>query len=412
MNGYIIGVDVGSSKVCASAGIMDKKGNIKIVGISSLPCRSINKGNINDNFEVSYALNDCIEQLEKMIDTKIDEVYISVPANLCNLENNKGLVKIEAEDKEIRPSDVAAVIRDACSIKGKADVQSVSAVPITYSIDGFENIKDPVGMCGSNLEVEARVVTTSQNILDSYFDSINKAGLKVKNVLFQPEAEAEIIFSKDEKKGITLIVDAGADKIDLSIFDKGYISYISSIPLGGNSITKDISICLKISRDEAEKLKIKYNTLKKLGAEETIILKNSLDNNGEVNYNTLIDIMEARIEELFELIRGNLTENGYFDDISSVVLIGGGLALFGGIIDIGKNILQKPLRIGVPEYIGTASPLYACSVGIVNQIFNPDNKYYITDNSKYNREEYAGKNKKSSVGGVFLRIKEFLGDIF
>lgn len=412
MNGYIVGVDVGSSKVCASAGIMDKKGSIKIVGISSLPCRNIKKGKIIDSLDVSYTLNDCIGQLEKMIDTKIDEVYVSIPGNLCNLQDNKGTIKIEAEDKEIRPSDVAAVIKKACNVNGQGDIQSISAIPMRYSIDGFENIKDPIGMCGSNLEVDASVITTSGSIIDSYVESFNRAGLKVNGIAFQPVAEAEIILNKEERKEISLIIDAGADKIDLSVFDKGYISYISSIPLGGNSITKDISICLNISHDEAEKLKIKYNTLKKLEAEETIILKNSLDNNEEVNYNTLIDIMEARIEELFEIIQGKLVENGYYDDISSIVLVGGGLALFGGVLDVAKGILQKPVRIGIPEYIGTASPLYTCSVGIVNQIFNPDNKYYFADNRKYNREEYVSENKKKSAGNVFSKIKEILGDIF
>jgi len=170
------------------------------------------------------------------------------------------------------------------------------------------------------------------------------------------------------------LVDVGAETIDLSIFSNGKLCYTSIIPFGGKAITNDLSVGLKVSMDEAENMKLKYGTLKKDVSNEIFTCNNISGEFIEVKHGFLVDIIEARVSELLEFIKAELEKSGYYESIERVILVGGGITLFKGIKDVGEEILNKPVRIGLPDYIGAASPLFSNVVGVLKNAIDENNK--------------------------------------
>ena len=417
MNEHIVGIDIGSSKVCGAVGKISSNGKLQIIGITSVVCSGLNKSVVIDIDSTAEAIKQCVTQLERMTDTQISEGYISLPGGICELVRNTGMIAISSEDREIKNHDVDRVIEAAKLISVPTDNEIVGVEPEQYIVDGYDNIKDPRGMSGTRLEVEAQVIMAKATVVNNLLKSVKRAGIKVNGIVLGPSAISEAVLRKEEKDMGIALIDVGAETIDISIYKSGKLKHASIVKLGGDNITNDISVCLKIPFNESEKLKLKYGSLVK-GREahtEKIKVKDSYDNFIEIDNDLLVDIIEARVEELLHLIKRNLLNSGFYEEISGVVIVGGGISLFRGVNELSKEILSKSVRIGSPEYVGAASPLYVTAVGIVKQAVN---NFKTSNISSEESDEHSYENKWSKnqnnkeKNGFASKIKGFFADFF
>ncbi|MBU3091944.1 cell division protein FtsA [Clostridium sp. CF011] len=417
MNEQIVGIDLGSSKICGSVGKISSNGKLQIIGITSVVCSGLNKSVVIDIDSTAEAIKKCITQLERMTDTQINEGYISLPGGICELVRNTGMIAISSEDREIKQSDVDRVIEAAKLISVPPDKEIVGVEPEQYIVDGYDNIKDPRGMSGIRLEVEGQVVMAQSTVVSNLLKSVKRAGIKVNGIVLQPSAISEAVLRKEEKDMGIALVDVGAQTIDISIYKSGKLKHTSIIQLGGDNITNDISVCLKVPFSEGERLKLKYGSLIKEKGEnvEKIRVKDSYDNLMEIDNNLLVDIIYARVDELLHLIKRNLVNSGFYNETSGVVIVGGGIALLRGTNELSKVILDKSVRIGSPEYVGAASPIYVTAVGIVLQAVNniKTSNSSLEESDEHSYDNKWSKNKNIKVeNGFASKIKGFFADFF
>jgi len=369
MSEYIIGIDIGSSKVCAAAGRLDKLGNLQILGAASVKSNGVKKGIIIDIDNTSESIKKCIIQLEGIIDNQIEEAYISFPGVISELVGNKGIIAVSSDDREIKESDIKRVIKATKIISIASEKEIVGIIPNQYVIDGFDKIKDPLGMSGLRLELDAQLVVAQSTVVGNLLKSLNKAGIKINGIVFQPIAESQIVLKNEEIEMGVALIDIGADTSNISIFKDGNIVYNDHIPLGGNSITSDIAICLKIPNSQAEFLKSKYGMIGfDVNNNSLIQVKADFNNAIKVDLKVLKEVVEARIEELLLLVDKNMRMSGKYNLITGIVIIGGGISLFKGIEEFGKDILDKPFRIGHIPYADSLNQIYASAIGVVQEV--------------------------------------------
>jgi cell division protein FtsA len=371
MKEYIVGIEIGSSKICAAMGKIDKQGNLQIIGVTSVKCCGVRKSTVVDIDSTSEAIRKCKEQLEAMTEVPVEEAYMSIPGGLCELEHIKGVVAISADNREIAHKDVERVINTAKIISVSSDKEIIGVIPEQFTVDGCENITDPVGMTGIRLEVDAAAVIAQSTVVNNLTKSMEVAGLNTEGFILQPLAQVSLVSDQEEKKMCFALVDVGADTIDLCIYKGGNICYTNLIPLGGNTITNDIAKCLKISFSEAENLKNTFGTLRvsKEGSSDNIVINSAYNANLTIGKDLLVEIIRARVEEFFDFIQSELQNSGYYDEISVVMVTGGGISMFKGVSEMGREVFGKAVNIIAPKYAGLSSPSYSTSVGIVKSVF-------------------------------------------
>lgn len=419
MHEYIVGLDIGSSNVYGAVGKVDRSGEIRIVGITSVKCKGLKKSVVVDIDSTSQSIRECINNLERMVDISISDVYVTLPAGISELVWNKGIVAVSSDDKEITENDIIRVIEAAKLIPISSDKEIIGVVPQQYIIDGYDNIIEPIGMSGMRLEVDAQVVMAQSTIINNLRKSINKAGVRILGEVLQQQAISEAVAKKEEMGMGIAFVDIGAQTTDVSIYKRGSLCYTDMIPLGGDNITNDISVCLKIPFIEAEKLKTKYGDLtdNMEGNDLKVKVNSGYDNLVEIDYALLGDIIKARSEEILYYVKDALKDSNYFDEISGVVIVGGGASLFKGASDFASMILDKSVRVGTPRFTGAASPVYATVVGIIKDVIstlkidqNVDEvEKAVVKNSK---SRSNNNRKKENEETIMSKIKEFFTEFF
>jgi len=419
MHDYIVGLDIGSSNVYGAVGKIDSNGEVRIIGISSVKCSGVKKSVVVDIDSTSQSILECISNLERMVDASMEEVYLALPSGVSELTWNKGIVAVSSDDKEIKENDVIRVIEAAKLISVTSDKEIIGVVPQQYIVDGYEHIVEPIGMSGMRLEVDAQVVTAKSTVINNLRKSVNRARLNIAGEVLQQQAISKAVSKKEELDIGVAFIDVGAQTTDVSIYKDGNLCYTNMIPLGGDNITNDIAICLKIPFVEAEKLKIKYGDLERTTNENDIIIKVNAgyDKLKDVYLSYLNEIIEARTEEILYYVKQILKESNFDNEISGIVIVGGGLALFKGITGFASKVLDKSLRIGTPKYTGTSSPVYATVVGTINDIISTlkINKNVHVPKGKSNANVNNLKikeNIKERKEGFLSKIKDFFTDFF
>ncbi|MCY6356762.1 cell division protein FtsA [Clostridium sp. ZS2-4] len=418
MHEYIVGLDIGSSNVYGAVGKVDNEGEIRIIGITAVKCNGLKKSVVVDIDSTSQSIKECIKNLERMVDISISDVYITLPAGISELVWNKGIVAVSSDDKEIRENDVLRVLDAARLISVPQDKEIIGVVPHQYIVDGYDHIIEPVGMSGMRLEVDAQIVLAQSTIVNNLRKSINRADIHIAGEVLQQQAISQVVSTKEEIDRGVAFVDIGAQTTDICIYKRENLCYTSMVPLGGDNITNDISVCLKIPFAEAEKIKIRYADLSNEYDEENkkISVNAGYNHSIEADLGYVHDIIEARIEEILYYVRDKLKESKYGNEISGVVIVGGGLTLFKGINGYASKILGKSVKSGFPNYIGAASPIYVSSVGIIKDVASSlrINKNFekfekeVSSNSKIRTDV----NKKENSDSLVSKLKEFFAEFF
>jgi cell division protein FtsA len=420
MNEAAVGIDIGSSKVCTIIGELNKNSQLQIMGVGTAECRGYRKGIIVDIDNTSQAITNSVEQAERMSGMEVKAAYISMPGGLASLVKNRGVIAIPRDEKEITNDDVKRVLASAAAENIPVDMEVIGVIPLQFIVDGYENIKDPVGMMGLRLEVEANIITAPLSAVQNLVKSIERCNIDVLGIVIQPIADAEALLTKDEKDLGIALIDVGSEITNISVFTNGQLSFTKLIPIGGAHITNDISIGLKIPVSEAEKLKRQYGCalVSMIKTVEDISVNIQGTNSAKIVSNkVLTDIIEARVQEIYYLVNRELEQSG-FKKLATcgAVLSGGGLSFINGAAEAGASLLGMPVRIGSPKYIGVASPVYSTATGMVKHILS-SKKYGVSKNYSGDEQESASvsRTRKQSLGksnSVIGRIKEFFEEFF
>lgn len=419
MNEYLVGIDIGSSKICAAVGKVDKYGELMMLGVTSVDCSGLKKSIVVDIDRTVEAISKCIEKLKRMVDIEIEEVFIAISGGICEIVHNKGIVAIASDDREIRKNDVVRALEAAKVISISSDKEIIGVEPEQFILDGFDNIKDPIGMSGLRLEVNAEILVAHTTTISNFIKCINKAGVGVEDIYLKPKVLSKVVLKREEKELGTVIVDVGAETTEISIIKNDILCYTVIIPLGGNSITNDIAIGFKIPYEEAEKIKIRCANFRRNDSfidDSTISAKTSSNENKTIDHNFLMEIIDARVEEILLLIRQEIVKSNYYGQINNVVLVGGGLALIRGIEVPSNDVLGMPVRVGAPDYVGAANPVYSAAVGIVKNAYDILKQKNISKSIFSNDENddfwNQGNSGNSENKNFISKIRNFIADIF
>lgn len=404
-NEYYVSLDIGSSsvKVVIAELVHD---SVNIIGVGNVESEGIRKGSIVDIDETVQSIQKAVDQAERMTGLSIHNVIVGIPANHVALQPCHGVVAVSSDDKEIRDEDIARVLDAAQVMPMSPDRELINVVPRQFIVDGLDEIKDPRGMIGVRLELEGTVVTGSKTMLHNILRCVEKAGLEVADIFLQPLAAGTIALSKDEQDLGTAIIDIGGGSTSIAVFEHGHLIAASTVPAGGEHITKDLSIGLRTTTDDAEKIKRKHGHAFYDYASEDEVFSVPIigsDQHQQFNQLEISDIIEVRMEEMFELVLNELKRLNIHDLPGGFVLTGGSAAM-PGVLELGQAVLQNQVRVAVPDYIGVREPQYTTAVGLIKYAYKHAKLQGQADKqpsaSEYDQHEHAQKKPRNTESGT------------
>jgi len=367
----VVGLDIGTTKICCIVGEAKETG-LDVIGIGQHPSRGLRKG-VVINIEATVAsIKRAVEEAELMAGCEIGAVFAGIAGGHIRGFNSQGVVAVK--DKEVRPSDVARVIDAARAINIPQDREILHVLPQDFIIDEQDGIKEPLGMSGVRLEAKVHIVTAAVSSAQNIVKCCGRTGLTVAGIVLEPLASAEAVLAEEEKELGVALVDVGGGTTDLAIFVNGAIQHTSVIPLGGNHLTNDIAVGLRTPMQEAERIKIQYGCaqVQMLDRDETIEVPSVGGRAPRVlSRRILCEIIEPRVEELFQLVHREIQKAGQEDLLASGVVLTGGSTQLQGMPELAEEVLGLPVRRGVPRNVGgltdvVKSPAHATAVGLLH----------------------------------------------
>ncbi|MFT5571706.1 MAG: cell division protein FtsA [Cryomorphaceae bacterium] len=367
----IVGLDIGTSKVLAIVGEVNADGEVEIIGYGHHPATGMRKGVVANIEETVTAIQRAVEEAELMAGCQIYSVYAGIAGAHINSFNSHGVVAVR--DSEVDESDVERVIESAKAVAIPNDQSILHVLPQEFIIDGQEGIRHPIGMNGIRLEANLHIVTASVSSEKNIEKCIRRCGLEVDDIILEQLASCQSVLTEDEKELGVCLVDIGEGTTDIAVYSEGAVRHTAVIPVAGYQITNDIAIALRTPTQAAEELKKRYGcALRQLApADESIEVKTVGDRPArKLSKQTLAEVVEPRVEELFDLIKTDLRRNGYEHLIRSGVVLTGGSSKMEGMIELAEEVFHLPVRLGMPKYLGGLSevvknPIYSTGVGLV-----------------------------------------------
>lgn len=399
----ITGLDVGSTKVTVVVGEV-KNGMVEVIGTGSSPSGGVKKGVVVNIEKTVESIKDAIRHAEVNSGVSIKGVYAGISGrHMSNIPSN-GIIAVK--EKEINQKEIDRVLDAARAIPTPFDREILHVIPSGYAVNGENGISDPLGMEGVRLEANVQIIVGAATSVHNLVKSCQKSGLEVIETVFIPVATADAILSRDEKNLGVAIVDIGGGTTDIAIFSGGSVCHVAVLPVGGNNFTNDIAIGLRTLACESEKIKIRYGcSMMSLVHEDEEI---EVGYGGErlrrkIPRRYLIEIIQPRAEELFELIRDEIESSGYSGLLTSGIVLTGGSVAMEGMDIMAENILNMPVRTGSPVGIRGVSevgkPEFAAGMGLV--------LYGAQGILEEERERNDG-----ALNGVISRVKEWATTAF
>jgi len=368
----ITSIDVGTTKICTTLADVDEAGGIRIIGVGIAPSEGLHKGlvvNINDARE---SIRESVRKAEHTSGHKIESAYVGVTGRHVTSLNNRAVVAITRNDRLVRPDDLKRVLSSARGVKLANDRKLLHVIPRGYAVDGQSGVRNPIGMHGFRLDVEAHIITAAVTSVQNLIKCIRSIGLDIDDLVLEPLASSEAVLTEDEKQVGVVLADIGGGTTDIAIFREGSIWHTAILPVAGYQITRDIAIGLGLPFDVAEEMKKKYGSVTPVyEGKDTHINKDTLLTNGHgVSHQDLCDIIRARVEEVLRLIVLEMPNSEYESLVPDGLVLTGGSSNLAGIEALGRNTLQLPVRVGLPMNIYGISdvlqdPAYATSVGLL-----------------------------------------------
>ena len=367
----LVGLDVGTTKICAIVGEVTEDGSIDVIGIGTHPSRGLKKGMVVNIESTVDSIKRAVEEAELMAGIQINSVFTGIAGGHVKGFNSRGVIAVK--DHEVTRADIQRVVDAARAVAIPLDREVLHVLPQEFIVDDQDGIKDPLGMSGVRLEAEVHIITGAVTSAQNIVKSVNRAGLEVMEIVLQPLASSEAVLTPEERELGVAMVDIGGGTTDLAIFIEGSIRHTAVLGVGGHHLTNDIAIGLRTPPADAEKIKIRY------GSAMTSMVEN--DDTLEVpsvggrpprilSRQLLAEIIEPRAEEIFTLVAREIQKTGYEERVASGVVITGGTSCLHGMVEIAEKVTNLPVRRSGPSGVGglidvVSSPIYATGVGLV-----------------------------------------------
>lgn len=372
-NDIITGLDIGTTKVCALIAEITEQGEILVTGIGLAPSTGMKKGVVVDIESTTRAIEEAVSKASRQAGRDVDSVYVGVTGEHIASMNSNGRIAITHPDREVTYQDVDRVLEASRVVVLTPDRQIIHAIPRSYSIDGQNGVRHPVGMSGTRLEVQTHIVHGATTFLQNVEKCVTRAGLEVAEVVLEPIASGEAVLLPAEKELGVCLVDIGGGTSDLAVFVNGEIFYSAVIPVGGNHVTNDVAYGLTVGHDEAERLKTESGSASsELVGEEDIIQIRQVGREEvrQLRRRALVQIIEPRMQELFELVQHELRKADCLGKIPAGLVVSGGGSQLKGCVEVAQQTLGVPVRIGNPRGVGglgetLTHPSYATAIGLV-----------------------------------------------
>lgn len=400
----IVGVDIGTTKVSTVVGEVNNFEQIETICSTSYKCSGLKKGKIINEEEISLSLAKTIKDAEDETNLKINSAYVTIPGKYVTIVQNSITKEVKDRYAGISIRDVQSAIMQVKDIEIPDGETLIDIVPDKIILDNGNVVSDPVGSLSSNITISAQIILAEKDYVRQLTSVFKKAGLEIDGIVPITLAERNLILDKNEMNDNIAIIDVGAENTDIGVFEGSTFIYTNSIPVGGNNITNDIAMVLNIEQEEADKLKRQYGLALKsyIDNDNDIILNTCKDNNKNkiIKSSELIEIIEARIEDLFLIINKDLTNQGLKQRINNVVLTGQGITNISKSDVAGKINLNIPVKISTGRLIGTTKPVYRTSYALVRYIASRPFTKTVSSSIDTKSNENIFKN-------IIERIKEF-----
>ncbi len=407
MDDLIVGLDIGTTKVCAVIGELHEGRTINVLGVGhSSSGDGVKKGTIVDIERTTQAIIDAIEEAEKSADVVIDNVYVGIAGAHIHSMNSQGIVAIKGNNQEITSEDIDRAVENAkTAITIPPHQEIIHILPREFVVDEQKDINNPLGMVGGRLEAQVHIVTGAITAMQNIMKCCEMAKLKVDDVVLQQYASSMAVLSDDEKKLGVVLVDIGGGTTDLIIFQSGHVIHSHSIDVGGTLVTNDIAIGLKTSTIAAEELKINSGVARSdLVDEQSFIdvLVAGGEKTKQYPQRYLAEIIEPRMEEIFLEIKAQIEKHVSLDVIPAGVVLTGGTSLMTGCPELAEEILGLPVRRGMPIEISglreqVRNPKYSTALGLI----------------RFGSQNYRTPTRESGAfNGILTRIQQVLKKFF
>lgn len=368
----IVGIDIGTSKVSLVIGEVNNFNQIEVICTANHKCNGIQKGKIVDESEIASCINKLIREAEEEANLRINSAYITIPGKYVTIVQNS--VSKEAKDKYagISAKDVVSAIMQAKDIDIPEGKQIIDIVENQFILENGKIVADPVGNLSGSFTLKAQVILADKEYMRQIASVFRKANLDIDGLVPVTLAQRSLVLDTNELNDNVMILDIGAGNTDIGVFEGSNFVYTNTIPLGGDNITKDVAIVLNISEEEADKLKKQYGLALKsfIDNDNEILLTTYKEDEGKkiIRSSELIEIMEARIDEIFSLVNKDITNQGIKPIINNVILTGQGITTINKSDVACKIVLNIPVKIATGRLISVVRPEYRTAYGLVRYI--------------------------------------------
>ena len=369
----VVGLDIGTAKVMVVVAEMLADGELRVAGLGVSTTHGLKRGVVVNIDATVQSIQQALKEAEMMAACKITSVYTGITGSHIRGLNSTGMV-IVRDSREVTPADVQRVVETAKAISIPNDQRVLLVEPQEFIIDGHE-VKEPVGMSGSRLEVKVHIVTGAQSAAENILKCVRRCGLEVERLVLNPSASAAGVLTADEKELGVALVDIGAGTTDVQIYTEGSVRHTAVIPIAGDLITSDIAMALRTPTKDAEEIKVEHGVAKQLLAAPTEQVE--VPGLGDraprmLSRQALAGVIEPRVEEIFSLVHQVIRDSGHEELLSSGIVLTGGSAVMPGMVELGEDIFLKPVRRGLPLYAGplgdmVANPRSACVMGLLEE---------------------------------------------
>ena len=369
----IVGIDIGTTKVCTLVGEVNDDARLRIIGVGLAPSRGLRKGVVVNVNEATESIRASVQKAERISGYQIGSALVAVGGGHISAINSRGVVGISRGQRGITQSDIERALDAARAIAIPHNREIIHTIPRGYMVDGQEGVRDPLGMQGIRLEVEAHIVTGASTSVSNLVKCVRDAEVEIDDLILQPLASGEAVLKESEQEMGVVLADIGGGTTDVGIFMEGSIWHTVILGTGGEYLTRDVAVGLRTPRPTAEDLKIRYGHAvpASLGEDELIEITSFGDGSRQsVSRLRLAEIIEARAEEIITLVMREVKRSGYDGLLAAGLVLCGGSAELAGLKDLSSNLLGLPVRIGAPHDLQgltdvLESPAYATSVGLL-----------------------------------------------
>ena len=362
-----VGLDIGTTKISCVVADMNG-GELRVVGIGNAPSEGLRRGVVVDLEKTVHSIQRAVAEAERMAGIPVRGVHAGIAGDHIRSINSRGVIAVSRKDNEIGAADVERVVEAAKAVAIPMDREIIHVIPQEFIVDDQDGIKDPIGMSGVRLEAEVHIITGAVASAKNICRSIQRAGLRVYDLVLEPLASSHAVLGRDERDLGVVLLDAGGGTTDVAVFFEGSIRHTAIVPFGGSNVTNDIAIGL---RTPIDKIQHGCAVASLVGSGETIAVSGVGGRaDREISRHVLASMIEPRMEEIFSLANKEVRKNHFAELLGGGVVLTGGTSLMPGLTELAERVFEMPVRLGVPQGLGglaanIADPRFSTGVGLV-----------------------------------------------